>query len=399
MRDALPLLACVLLLGACGEEDTSTDDEAVVEAVQPEEATVPEGEEASAEAAATGDDGDEGATAEATATAGTGYSIHEWGLIDVDLSDSRAEYAAGPGRRPAHAPGGTRVDPAVRPIRTPGQLLDEVETLTGFPTGRPSGARRKPVLYFHLAEGASDLSVNVSVSLAPEGRVVEHFPAGDLSEHAVSWTDVGLSRGACEGGPYPRETDPICTNVADDYCEAAELAAYHASDADCLSVRGQRQAFLFYRGDGPMPALPLRIERGSDGTVTVHNESMATPVGELLRIRRGADGIRVAALAIPAMGSSIAVGRPSDEPGDTHRETLRRQLRAIGLSDGEAAAFEAAWFGELFDASASTPHALRDAVLYFLPAETVDGFAHIEATPAPSATVRAMAIRAGWARP
>ena len=47
-------------------------------------------------------------------------------------------------------------------------------------------------------------------------------------------------------------------------------------------------------------------------------------------------------------------GVPATPASDAHRETIRSQLRSIGLTDGEAAAFERAWFGELFDAAAAT---------------------------------------------
>jgi len=159
-----------------------------------------------------------------------------------------------------------------------------------------------------------------------------------------------------------------------------------------------QQNFLFYRGDGPAPDLPLTIARGADGTITVTNATMVTPVGQLLRLRRDGDTIRVSQAAIPTQGQSVQVPVPAASATDAHREVIRAQLVTIGLTEGERRAFETAWFGELFDASADTPHAFVDAVLFFLPPAQVDGFAHIEATPAPSTTVRAMAVRAGWSQ-
>ncbi|MFK7989051.1 MAG: hypothetical protein AB8I08_23740 [Sandaracinaceae bacterium] len=42
------------------------------------------------------------------------------------------------------------------------------------------------------------------------------------------------------------------------------------------------------------------------------------------------------------------------------------------------------------------PHALPDALVVPSRQDAVDGHARLEATPASTATVRAMAIRAGW---
>ncbi|MEZ4335853.1 MAG: hypothetical protein R3B82_04430 [Sandaracinaceae bacterium] len=355
---------------------------------------------------------------------GGSYSIHEWGIIDVDLGDHRVEYAAGPGRaRPgstaqasgSNGSGGSGDsnddddgDGTTRPNlpQTGQQIVNQgvdtatgvLDALTGGRRGRsgPIAAPRKPVLYFHLDQPTPDFHFDLTVTLGATGTIVEHFPTGALAEHQVTWSQVQLATESCTGGPYPTADSPACESVSDGYCEAAELSGYTSSDAGCLTFAGAQQNFLFYRGESPAPDLPLTIVRNADGTVTVTNASLGTPVGELLRLRRSGDTIQVAQIAIPAVGASVSVGVPATPASDAHRETIRSQLRSIGLTDGEAQAFERAWFGELFDAAAATPHAFPDAVLFFLPADRIDGFAHLEATPAPSATVRAMALRAGW---
>lgn len=396
MRHTTWIFAALLLV-ACGENSDDAVEPAPPEAVEPEEAIVPE-------------------EVVDTETASTGYTIHEWGLIDVDLTAEAVEYAAGPGRAPAGSGSGSSAsggsgsassgstgsgttgsgsntdrepDVVDNAVDTANQVLDVF-------TGGPPAGRRKPVLYFHLADGAEALTFDLTVNLHG-GNIVEHFPAGDLADHQVTWSQVSLSADSCTGGPYPRAEDPICTNVSDHYCEAAELADYVAADAGCLSVRGQQQNFLFYRGDGAAPTIPLTIERADDGAITVTNDAIDEAVGPLLRLRRGQGGaIQVAQAAIPSRGQSVTVAAPTEAAGDTHRDIVRTQLTALGLTQAEARAFEQAWFGELFDGEAETPHALPDAVLFFLPAAAVDAFAHLEATPAPSATMRAMAVRAGW---
>lgn len=305
----------------------------------------------------------------------TAYEIHEWGLVDVDLSSRVVEVAAGPGHvQPVAAP-----TPPARP-----------------PAPQNIGAPRKPVLYFHLRDANPDFRFDVAVDLGA-ARVVEHWPSGDLGEHSVRWQSVGLSREHCEGGPYPTASDPVCAAVADGYCEASELAAYVTDDAGCLDLGGARQSMLFYRGDGPMPALPVTIERSPDGTVQLTNATVRAHGGTVLRLRRlPGGGIGVGQVAMPLRGASVAIPISTAPATDAHRESVRAELRARGLTPSEALAFERAWFGELFDGAAPTPHAFADAVLFFLPEGGADAYARITATPPPAVVRRAMAIRAGW---
>lgn len=384
-------ILCMFAIGlaACGEE--TVEEPAEPEPVEPEEVGGPDPAEPDDEEAA----------------AAPSYTIHEWGLIDVDLGARRVEYAAGPGR--AEAGGSTATasnddddddDDRLPPLPQTGrEVVDRatdtatnvLDALTGG-----GGSRRKPVLYFHLGAPAPDFRFDLTVSFGSTGAIVEHFPTGALAEHQVTWSQVQLGSDSCAGGPYPTADSPVCAGVRDGYCEVAELGGYVSDDAGCLTFAGAQHNFLFYRGDGPAPDLPLTIVRNADGTVTVTNATMGAPVGELLRLRRSGDAIQVSQVAIPASGASVSVGVPASPAADSHRELIRSQLRSIGLTEGEAGAFERAWFGELFDGAAATPHAFPDAILFFLSAAQVDGFAHLEATPPPSATVRAMAVRAGW---
>lgn len=402
MRTLALALSCSLLV-ACGaeEEEDTTEDTPAPEAITPEEVT--------------GEDPPQAATAGS-------YSLHEWGVVDVDLGDGSVEYAAGPGSAveattPVATGGGGGTTSASngsgsgndsnddRPnipqntdqaVDQANSLIDQMEQATGQDIPIQVQRPRKPVVYFHLADPSQPVTIDLNVTI-PNGRVVEHFPAGTLAEHGVRWSQVQIAGTSCNGGPYPTADGPACQGVADGYCEAAELSGYVANDAGCLTVGGAQQNFLFYRGDGTAPTLPLTITRADDGTVRISNEGIAQPVGPILRMRRGDDGaIQVSLVALPAQGSAIVLGMPADPANDDHREAVRDQLQELGLSGGEAQAFENAWFGELFDGEAETPHAFTDAVFFFLPSDGVDGFVRLEATPAPSTAVRAMAIRAGW---
>ncbi|MGE0788542.1 MAG: hypothetical protein AB7S26_22895 [Sandaracinaceae bacterium] len=400
MRTRHPVALAALLMVACGGEEDPGQPTETPEAVTPEEVATP-GEETSGEPS----------TEPTTATAeAPSYSIHEWGLLDVDLGENQVEYAAGPGTSSGSTAtasndhtthsgrtGRDDVDQATdEAVDVANDLFNAVDHATGgqLPV-RPTVGRRKPVLYFHLTDPATPVTIRLSVNLGT-GRMLEHFPGAQLTDHGVTWNDVRIGGSSCEGGPYPTSDGPACSNVADHYCEAAELAHYSSSDAGCLTFGGLEHNFLFYRGDGPAPTLPVTITRADDGTVRIQNDGIAEPVGPLLRLRRVGDAIQVSQVAMPARGSSVSLARPSEAASDTHRDIVRDQLEEIGLTGGESQAFETAWFGELFDGAASTPHAFSDAVLYFLPEESVDGFAHLEATPPPAGTVRAMAVRAGW---
>ncbi len=404
---ALPLASLLAL--ACGGEESSSSggDDDTPEPVAPTEVS---GETTETPTGETADPAE-----------GPSYAIHEWGLLDVDLGDQQVEYAAGPGRAEEATAAATNtgsnagsntgsnggsngggnngvvrdedVDTAVNAANN---LLGAANEAAGGTLPIPTVGRRKPVLYFHLTDRATPVTFNLTVNLGT-GRVVEHFPGGQLADHTVTWSGVQIGGSSCAGGPYPTADGPACAQVADGYCEAAELGGYVADDAGCLTVAGTEQNFLFYRGDGPAPALPVTIARSEDGTIRVTNDSMGEPVGPILRLRRGEGGaIQVAQVSTPAQGSSVAIGQPVDAASDQHRAIVREQLTEIGLTASEAEAFENAWFGELFDGEAPTPHAFSDAVLFFLPAESVDGFAHLEPSPAPAAIVRAMAVRAGW---
>jgi hypothetical protein len=305
----------------------------------------------------------------------TAYEIHEWGLIDVDLGTQRAELATGPGHAPPAPPPRPRPDP-----------------------GYGIGAPRKPVLYFHLRDASPSFRFDLTVHLGSV-RLMEHWPDGETTQNTVRWQDVGLRREHCAGGPYPTASDARCQNLSDGYCEVAELASYVTNDSGCLTVGGTEQSLLFYRGEGAIPPLPATIERGPDGTVQVTNGSLAAgaPVLRLLRTRAGGP-IHVAMAQLPAVAASVSIPRPSELAADAHRTAIREQLRALGMTQSESEAFERAWFGELFDGAAPTPHGFADAVLFFLPDGAANDYARIEATPPPAAVRRAMAVRAGWSQ-
>jgi hypothetical protein len=218
------------------------------------------------------------------------------------------------------------------------------------------GGIGKPVLYFHLDDGTDALDLAVGVR-ATGGQVVEHFPAGVLSEEnaVLRWPSVRVTRGACRG-TYPMLADPAC-QTSDGLCEAAEVASYESAAADCVQVGEQRGGVLLYRTGPSTATLPLRVSVDHAGQVTVQR-AMAAPEGEapplpawVMRITRGNTRALTRVQIVP-LGADGSVSVPPAEtvaPGaDAGHAHLRDALTAAGLDDAERDAFLTAWSEALF---------------------------------------------------
>lgn len=300
----------------------------------------------------------------ATSGPAAGYTAHEWGLVDYVLSSGSFELAAGPGR-----PGAALPD-VPRPMQT-----------------------RKPVIYFHLAQPES-LRVDVTVRLGT-GAFAEHWPPASVSARELRWDAVELTPGPCRAPlEAPARESPACRDAPDGYCELADLGAYRAPEAVCARHDGRNVPFLFYRGTGERGRLPLVVAPHGDG-VRVRNESLAGARGPLLRLIRDGESTRAWVGTLPGPSEAVDVPRASSvEAVPNARAALSGALRGLGLEEGEARAFERAWFAELFEngASGGAP-VVRDALIFFLPREAIDELARLELSPPPRAVVRVMAMR------
>jgi hypothetical protein len=265
------------------------------------------------------------------------YAMHEWGLIAANSGADTLQAVSAP--------------------RSVGNVFSGLSGRGGGGSGlHELGGIGKPVLYFHLDDGTDALDLAVGVR-AMGGQVVEHFPAGVLSEEnaVLRWPSVRVTRGACRG-TYPGPADPGC-QTTDGLCEAAEVASYESAAADCVQVGEQRGGVLLYRTGPSTAGLPLRVTVDPAGQVTVQRAT-AAPDGEapptagwVMRITRGSTRAltRVQIVPLGADGSASVPPAETVAPGaDAGHAHLRDALTAAGLDDAERDAFLTAWSDALF---------------------------------------------------
>ncbi len=296
--------------------------------------------------------------------AAPGFTVHEWGLVDVTAAGT-VELAAGPGQ----------------------------------PEDGTAIIVRKPVLYVRLDPGLDAVSFGARVTI-PGGAIVEHWPPGEVDGSTLAWPRVEATPSCAETArdlPVAREAVRSPTRACDTpdgYCEVADLPGYVAEGSACLHVGSEQGTLLFYRASLPRLDLPLQLTASGDA---VNARASADGVGELLRITRQPNGLlRSARVAAPAAGATVALpaaSSPLDAPGE--RARMAEALRAHGLTDPEAEAFLRAWAGELFEPITArvSPPVLGDVVLYWLPRADVDRMAPLALEPPPRELARAILVR------
>jgi hypothetical protein len=333
---------------------------------------------------------------ESSPSAGT-YTLHEWGFM-----------AAGD-------------DGSVRAVAGPHGLSSSSPSSLGMGSVHGVGAGGKPVLYFHLDDGVAELALSVGVRPAGEGRLLEHFPPGELSDdhRTLRWPSVRITRGGCRGS-YPGLTDARC-QTSDGLCELAELGGYESTGADCVNVGEQRTGVLFYRSGPAQATLPLTVTRDAEDVVQVAHAGApdsARVSGWVMRIARGADRTQTRVRVVPLTGREPVQVGPARGDGSVAADEGIAQLRAAvlagGLDEPEANAFMTAWTDALFGAEPPPPpppqppgtigmgplggrrHPLgsvADAVVYVLPQASVDALLPLELTPAPRSVQRVFLAR------
>lgn len=304
------------------------------------------------------------------------YVLHEWGFVGTSMENASMVV-------------GARVADGTRGFGTGGIGL------YGTGTG-------KPVVYVHLDPGLDELRFGLHVGPPEGGAVLEAWPGARI-DHGVDF-DVVARRGPCASPtPAPEPGSPFCTNVADAYCEASEVARYGAERDTCLHVGDATSELLLYRTGAPTsPPLPWRLEYGADGITLVRGDA-PDPGGPLLYVDRTHTGAPIILdLRADGAGPVHALSGRSRTP-DEARARLEGEAVARGLLPSEAEALVDAW-ASAFHAqprrqgpgAGSPPEALgayRRALLYFADASFVAAIAPLRAEPSPREVRRVFLVR------
>ncbi|MCB9657502.1 MAG: hypothetical protein R3B40_06085 [Polyangiales bacterium] len=339
---------------------------------------------------------------------GAPYALHEWGLLDAPFGTDQAQALAGA--------------LPVASASEPGARIPSIDlSVTNVD---------KPVLYFHLDDGADALSLALTVTPSGGGRVLEHYPQGVLlAEGGLRYAGVRVTRGDCTG-IYPAPSAPCST--ADGVCEVRELARYETDDADCVHVGDDALGFLFYRTGPARATLPLEVSVATDTAVRVTQRALTDTgaprvAGWVMRVYRPGDRSQTRARVVALDGEAPAVIERADEHSlgaEQAEARLGAALVAAGLTNEERDAFLRAWSAPLFGtrdeadmvddeterdgdgiraetidvlsadrAGSLGIGAAQDALLYVLPQASVDALLPLRAEPTPRVTRRAFVVR------
>jgi hypothetical protein len=289
----------------------------------------------------------------------TDLVVHEWGTFTS---------IAGPDGQPVQW----------RPLTGPSDLPCFVTQLNpnsikapvgGLPVLKATVRMETPVLYFY---STSEQTVRATVRF-PQGLISEWYPQatqrpGTLSPtgptnfntlERIQWDNVRVTPGAKED--FPTEPD------------GSHYYAARETDAAPLTVGGQQEKFLFYRGLANF-RLPLSATIDRDGRIAVEQGAGAAVDTFIVFERRaGRIGYRVA----HAAGKNIVLDRPDLTANvQSLREELRRTLIAEGLYPREAAAMVETWRDSWFEDGAR--------LFYVFPQSAVDAVLPLQIEPKPA---------------
>jgi hypothetical protein len=180
---------------------------------------------------------------------------------------------------------------------------------------------------------------------------------------AIGWKDVKIQPGS--SAEFPIETG------------ASRYYAARATDAAPVTVGGEHEKFLFYRGVGRFE-VPLSARVSSGGAVTVGNRGTdAVPAVFLFENRAGHMGFRTAG----ALRDTVTLERPSLDGSFTQLlYDLEAALTAQGLYPREAQAMVETWKDSWFEEGSR--------VIYIVPSHTIETILPLKVEPAPSQTAR-----------
>ena len=244
-----------------------------------------------------------------------------------------------------------------------------------------------PVIYFY-----SPREVDVHVKVAfPQGLITEWYPRAEYEVYqaskgdgpvrmlpanvntfdasmrsltgAIEWRNIKVQPGTAP--VLPVESDPN------------RYYAARGTDAAPITVGGQHEKFLFYRGVGRFP-VPLAARVSGDGKTVVDNRGQ-DPVTSVILFenRQGRIGYRVAG----AIAKTVTLDAPALNGSMSQlRQDLESALIAQGLFPREAQAMVETWRDSWFEEGSR--------LIYIVPPSVVDSILPLQVIPAPSQTVR-----------
>jgi len=290
-----------------------------------------------------------------SATDGSNLTVHEWGTFTS---------IAGPD--------GQAIE--WRPLSGPSDLPCFVTTLNpnsikvlpqgGIPGLKALVRMETPVLYFY---STSAMTAHVSVGF-PRGVFSEWYPQAAVDmvplgntrqwQWQIKWSHVDITPGAKE--VFPTEADQ------------SHYYAARETDAAPVSVGGQQEKFLFYRGIATFPP-PIAATVARDGSIVVRKTNDRVDTLMLFERRGDRFGYRV----VSTDQDDVRIERPVlDGSLELLWEDLRRILTDRGLYLREAAAMVETWRDSWFEEGTR--------VFYLLAQTTVDGILPVEIDPKPA---------------
>jgi hypothetical protein len=244
-----------------------------------------------------------------------------------------------------------------------------------------------PVMYFYSSR---ELDANVKIAF-PQGLITEWYPQAEYKVHqkrrvdgaarqleanlngidtslrgltgTIEWRNIKVQPGTAPA--LPVESGP------------SRYYAARATDAAPITVGGQHEKFLFYRGVGRFP-IPLSARVSGDGSVTVENRGQEpVPSVILFESRKGRVGYRNAG----AIKDAVTLDAPQlDRSLPSLRQDLETALISQGLFPKEAHAMVETWRDSWFEEGSR--------LIYIVPGPALDSILPLEVEPAPSQTVR-----------
>ncbi len=242
-----------------------------------------------------------------------------------------------------------------------------------------------PVLYFYSPR---ELTAHVKVSF-PNGLITEWYPKAEYEvdqKNAIGSTyrlpanlngiDTSMRNLIGEIEWKDIKVEPGATPNLVSGTSPSRYYAARATDASPITVEGQQEKFLFYRGVGRV-AVPLSARLSQSEKVVLGNCGPDVPFAILFENRNGRIGFRLA----NSVSGQVTLDRPVLGGDFSSLATkLESKLVEQGLFRKEAQAMIATWRDSWFEEGSR--------IIYIVPPQRVNTVLPLEVDPAPSRIVR-----------